>query len=368
MATRRDFYEVLEVDRTADGEVIKKSFRKLALKYHPDRNPGDQEAEERFREVSEAYQILSDPEQRARYDRHGHAAFEGPGGAGGFDFSGAGFEDLFGDIFNDFFGGGGARTRRRRGEDLSYTLSVSFEEAAFGCEKEISVPRSVECEECHGTGGKDGAKPEKCKPCRGMGQVRFQQGFFSIAKTCGHCNGRGQVISDPCTGCRGTGHVRKQQSLEVRVPAGVDTGTRLKLRGEGEATVGGPKGDLYVLIDVEDHERFRRDGNNVLCEVSIGFAQAALGTEVDVPTLDGSVNMKIKPGTQPGAIFRLRGKGVPDLHGYGRGDQLTRINIATPRSLSARQKELLEEFAEISGEEADHGAKGFFDKVREKFG
>lgn len=366
MAPKRDFYEVLEVDRTADGDVIKKSFRKLALQFHPDRNPGDQEAEARFREVSEAYQILSDPEQRARYDRHGHAAFEGAGG--GFDFSSAGFEDLFGDIFNDFFGGGGRQARRRHGEDLSYTLAVSFEEAAFGCEKEISVPRNVKCDDCKGSGGKGGAPPQKCQPCRGMGQVRFQQGFFSIAKTCGHCNGRGQVVTDPCTQCRGTGHVREQQSLEVRVPAGVDTGTRLKLRGEGEATAGGTKGDLYVLISVEDHDHFRRDGNNVLCEVTIGFAQAALGTEVDVPTLDGSVSMKIKSGTQPGAVFRLRGKGVPDLHGYGRGDQLTRVNIATPRKLTERQKELLEEYVEISGEEVDHGAKGFFDKVREKFG
>ena len=367
MASKEDYYETLEIERTSDGETIKRSFRKLALKYHPDKNPGDAEAEARFREISEAYQVLSDPEQRQRYDRFGHAAFEG--GAGGFDFTSGGFEDLFGDIFNDFFGGGG-RARRRRGEDLSYTLSVKFEEAAFGCTKEISIPRAISCEDCSGTGGKGGATPQKCRQCRGSGQVRFQQGFFSIAKTCGHCNGSGQTISDPCTTCRGSGHTRRQQTLEVRVPPGVDTGTRLKLRGEGEAMRGSVKGDLYVLISVEDHDRFRRDGNNVLCQVTIGFAQATLGTEVDVPTLDGAVNMKIKPGTQSGAVFRLRGKGVPDVHGYGRGDQLTRVRVATPKKITPRQKELLEEFLEISGEDISqtHESKGFFDKVREKFG
>jgi len=367
VASKRDFYEILEIERSADGETIKKSFRKLALRFHPDRNPGDSEAEARFREISEAYQVLSDAEQRARYDRYGHAAFEGQGA--GFDFSASGFEDLFGDIFNEFFGGGGGggRTRRRRGEDLSYTLRVSFEESAFGCDKEISVPRAVPCEDCKGTGGKGGAAPEKCKPCRGMGQVRFQQGFFSIAKTCGRCNGRGRVVKEPCNGCRGSGRVRKQQTLQVRVPSGVDSGTRLKLRGEGEATSAGTAGDLYVVIAVDEHEVFRRDGNNVLCHVTIGIAQAALGTELDVPTLDGPVKMKVKAGTQSGAVFRMRGRGVPDLHGYGRGDQLTRVDVATPKKLTTRQRELLEEFAAISGEEAPE-SKGFFDKVREKFG
>jgi molecular chaperone DnaJ len=368
VASKRDYYEVLGVERTADSEAIKKSFRKLALKYHPDRNPGDKEAEHLFREASEAYQILSDPERRARYDRFGHAAFEG--GAAGFDFNASGFEDIFGDIFSEFFGmpgRGRSASRRRRGEDLSYTLRVSFEEAAFGCERQISVPRSVTCEDCSGSGGRGGTAPAKCPACRGAGQVRFQQGFFSIAKTCGQCNGRGEVIKDPCPTCRGSGRVRKKHELEVKVPAGVDTGTRLKLRGEGDPGAGSAPGDLYVAITVDEHELFRREGNDVLCEVTISFPQAALGTELDVPTLDGSVKMKIKEGTQSGSVFRLRGKGVPDLHGYGRGDQLTRVIVETPRRLTPRQREILQTFAEEAGEDV-HPSKGFFDKVREKFG
>ncbi|HEY8517361.1 MAG TPA: molecular chaperone DnaJ [Candidatus Binatia bacterium] len=366
MSAKRDFYEVLGVDRSADEETIKKAFRKLALKYHPDRNPGDKLAEAKFREASEAYQVLSDPAQRARYDRYGHAAFEG--GAAGFDFSTSGFEDLFGDLFNEFFGAGAgrARSRRRRGEDLSYTLRVSFEEAAFGCNREIQVPRLVPCDDCTGTGGRGGAQPVKCPTCRGAGQVRFQQGFFSIAKTCGQCSGRGTVIKDPCPRCNGAGRVRKEHTLQVKVPAGVDTGTRLKLRGEGEAGSGGA-GDLYVIIEVAEHEFFRRDGNDVLCDVRISFPQAALGAEIEVPTLDGPVKLKVKEGTQSGSVLRLRGKGVPDLHGYGRGDQLTRVIVETPRKLTARQRELLEEFAQISGDEVSP-ARGFFEKVREKFG
>ena len=368
MATKRDYYEVLGLERAADADAIKKSFRKLALKYHPDRNPGDKEAEHLFREASEAYQILSDPERRARYDRFGHAAFEG--GAPGFDFNATGFEDIFGDIFSEFFGmpgRGRSSSRRRRGEDLSYTLRVSFEEAAFGCERKISVPRSVTCEGCSGTGGRDGAAPAKCPACRGAGQVRFQQGFFSIAKTCGQCSGRGEVIKDPCPTCRGSGRVRKKHEIEVKVPAGVDTGTRLKLRGEGEPGAASAPGDLYVAIAVDEHELFRREGNDVVCDVTVSFPQAALGTELDVPTIDGSVKMKIKEGTQSGSLFRLRGKGVPDLHGYGRGDQLTRVIVETPRHLNPRQRELLQEFADEAGEDV-HPAKGFFDKVRERFG
>lgn len=366
MSVKRDFYEVLDVERTADEETIKKAFRKLALKYHPDRNPGDKLAEAKFRECSEAYQVLSDANQRARYDRFGHAAFEG--GNAGFDFSASGFEDMVGDLFSEFFGGGSRRGggRRRRGEDLSYTLTVTFEEAAFGCDKEISVPRAIACGDCSGTGGKGGAAAVKCPTCRGAGQVRFQQGFFSIAKTCGQCNGRGQVIKDPCAGCAGSGRVRQDHTLQVKVPAGVDTGVRLKLRGEGE-TGGAGNGDLFVVINVEEHDLFRRDGNDVICDVRIGFPQASLGAEIEVPTLEGPVKLKIKEGTQSGSVFRLRGKGVSDLHGYGRGDQLTRVFVETPRKLNARQRELLEEFAQISGEEV-HASRGFFDKVREKFG
>jgi len=362
---KRDFYEILEIDRSADEDAIKKAFRKLALKHHPDRNPGDKLAEAKFRECSEAYQVLSDANQRARYDRFGHAAFEG--GNAGFDFNAGGFEDIFGDLFGELFGGGGARARgrRRRGEDLSYTLTINFEEAAFGCDKEISVPRAVACTECSGTGGKDGAAPTKCPTCRGAGQVRFQQGFFSIAKTCGQCSGRGQVIKDPCVKCSGAGRVRQDHALQVKIPAGVDTNTRLKLRGEGE-NGGAGAGDLFVVINVEEHDLFRRDGNDVICDVRIGFPQASLGAEIEVPTLEGPVKLKIKEGTQSGSVFRLRGKGVPDLHGYGRGDQLTRIFVETPRKLNPRQRELLEEFAQIAGEEV-HASRGFFDKVREKF-
>ena len=364
MATKKDFYDVLDVERGADDAVIKKAFRKLALKYHPDRNPGDAAAEARFREISEAYQVLSDVEQRARYDQFGHAAFDQQGAGG---FGQAGFEEFFGDIFNDFFGGGG-RGRRRRGEDLSYTLEVSFEEAAFGCTKKIPIPRAVSCGDCGGQGGKDGSPPERCADCRGLGQVRFQQGFFSISKTCGKCNGRGEIVRDPRTTCRGSGNVREEQELEVRVPGGVDTGTRLALRGEGEVGANGNRGDLFVLISVDDHEHFRREGNHVLCQVEVGFAQAVLGTEIQVPTLDGPVSMTIKSGTQPGTLFRMRGKGIPDVKGYGRGDQLTRINVTIPRQITPRQRELLEEFAAIGGEDIDPESKGFFDKVREKFG
>lgn len=362
---KRDLYEVLGIDRSADEDAIKKAFRKLALQHHPDRNPGDKQAEARFREASEAYRILSDATQRAKYDRFGHAAFEAPG-AGGFDFGGSGFEDIFSDIFGEFFGGGGARRgNRRRGEDLSYSLEIEFEEAAFGCEREITIPRSASCDDCTGTGGKGGAAPVKCSSCRGAGQVRFQQGFFSIAKTCSQCNGRGQVVKDPCASCSGSGRVRRQHTLQVKVPGGVDTGTRLKLRGEGESGVGG-SGDLYVVVNVREHEDFDRDGNDVLSQVAVGFPQLALGAEIEVATLEGPVTLKIPAGTESGSTFRLRGKGVPDLHGYGRGDQRIRVVARTPKKLTARQRELLEELAEISGE--NHAPKGFLDKVREKFG
>ncbi|MEO2167377.1 MAG: molecular chaperone DnaJ [bacterium] len=368
-STKIDYYEVLGIERTANGEIVKKAFRKLALKYHPDRNPDNPAAEAKFREASEAYQILSDNEQRARYDRFGHAAFEGAGGAG-FDFNSTGFEDIFGDLFGDFFGGGGGARRggRRRGEDLSYSLQISFEEACFGTEKEIRIPRHVHCKDCSGTGGKDGAAPVKCGTCRGAGQVRFQQGFFSIAKTCGACNGRGTVVHDPCPGCRGQGLVRQEQDLQVKIPGGVDNGTRLKLRGEGEPGPGGAAGDLFVIVQVLEHDLFRREGNDVLCEVTVTFPQATLGTELEIPTIEGSVTMKIKEGTQSGSVFRLRGRGVPDLHGYGRGDQMVRIAVETPRRLNERQRELLAELAESCGEEVHPQQKSFFDKVRERFG
>ncbi len=371
MATKRDYYEVLGVEQGASAEEIKKAYRKLALQHHPDRNPDDKAAEERFKEASEAYQVLCDPERRAQYDRFGHAAFQQGAGAGGFDFSGTSFEDVFSDIFGDFFGGGrrGGRSRVRRGEDLRYDLEIDFEEAVFGVEKTIAVPRLVSCTPCRGLGTKDGAPRDTCTACRGSGQLRYQQGLFSIAKTCGQCQGQGTVMRDPCRTCGGAGATRTQQTLSVRIPAGVDTGSRLKLRNEGEGGQnGGPAGDLYVVLTVREHPLFSRQGNDIVCEVPIGFTQAALGAEMDVPTVNGKMKMKIPPGTQSGKVFRLKGKGAPDVRGYGHGDALVRVIIETPKKLSAKQREVLEEFARISGEEVHPMSKGFFDKVKEMFG
>jgi molecular chaperone DnaJ len=366
VATKRDYYEVLGVDRGADSDAVKKAYRKVALKYHPDRNQGDAEAEERFKEASEAYQVLSDPEKRAQYDRFGHAAFEQ---GGGFDFNAAGFEDIFGDIFGDFFGGRrGGRNRPRRGEDLRYDLEITFEEAIFGVEKTIRVPRLATCEACNGEGTRDGARRETCLACAGAGPVRYQQGLFSIAKTCPECQGTGSVIRDPCPSCSGAGAVHQQQSLSVKIPAGVDHGSRLKLRGEGEAgRRSGPPGDLYVVIHVREHPIFRREGVDVVCDVPIGMTQAALGTEIEVPTPHGVVKMKIPSGTQSGKVFRLKGKGAPDLRGYGTGDMLARVSVEIPRKLTKKQKQLLEEFASLSGEDIHPQSKGFFDKVKEMF-
>ncbi|GIW40554.1 MAG: chaperone protein DnaJ [Candidatus Binatia bacterium] len=371
MAQKRDYYEVLGVGRDASLEEIKKAYRKLALKYHPDRNPGDKVAEEKFKEASEAYQVLSDPERRAQYDRFGHAAFDATmagGGFGGFDFRAPSFEDLFQDLFGDFFGMSRGRSRGRRGEDLRLDLELKFEEAVFGTERVVEVPRTVVCEECHGEGTRGGRPRSACPRCRGTGQLRYQQGFFTVAKTCPQCSGQGSVITDPCRTCGGSGLVQKVHKLTVRIPPGVDRGTRLRLRGEGERGLnGGPPGDLYVVIDVAEHPLFRRQGNDIVCEVPISFPQAALGTEIEVPTLSGKVKMKIPPGTQSGSVFRLRGHGVPDARGR-KGDQLVKIVVETPRRLTPRQRELLEEFARLSGEEGNPISKGFFEKVKEMFG
>ena len=370
MNGKKDYYELLGVNRSAGEDEIKKAYRKLALQHHPDRNPDDKQAEEKFKEVSEAYSVLSDPQKRSQYDQFGHAAF-GEGGpfSGGFDFSG-GFEDVFGDIFGEFFGGGGSRRRGRgRGEDLRYNLTLKFEEAVFGVEKKIKIPRHGPCETCRGTGAKAGTAPQTCPTCRGRGQVSFQQGFFSVSRTCSQCHGQGTIIKEPCATCGGAGRVRTMHTLSVKIPAGVDTGSRLKLRSEGETgPVGGVPGDLYVVIQVESHPIFVRDHLDIICDVPISFVQAALGTEIDVPTLDGKVKMKIPSGTQSGKVFRMKSKGIKDVQGLHQGDQHVRVIVETPTRLTAKQKELLKDFAALGGEEVNPLSKGFFDKVKELFG
>ena len=364
-ATKRDYYEVLAVSRTCTAVELKAAFRKLALQYHPDRNPGDHHAEERFKEASEAYEVLSDPEKRARYDRFGHAGnvFEGFGG-----FNPSSINDVLGEIFGDIFGGGRRAGGRHRGADLRYNLEISFEEAAFGCEVQVRVPKPKRCETCSGTGSKSGSL-RRCPTCGGTGELRFTQGFFSVSRPCNQCGGAGQVISDPCERCKGAGSYQAEAQLKVKIPAGVDTGTRVRLAGEGEpGERGGTPGDLYVVVHAKEHPIFVREDTEVLCEVPISFTQAALGAQIEVPTLDGKVKMKIPPGTQSGKVFRLRGKGIPRLHGTGRGDQHVRVAVETPTELTREQRELLEKFASISGEETHPQSKSFFEKVRELFG
>jgi molecular chaperone DnaJ len=366
---KRDYYEVLGVERTANEAAIKSAYRKLAHQYHPDKNPGNRDAEERFKEASEAYEVLSDADRRARYDRYGHTnggQFQdfGFGGA-----AGASINDIFGDIFGEMFGGGGARRQRQRtrGADLRYHLEIAFEEAAFGTTARIGIPRAKPCASCKGSGAKPGTGPRTCPTCGGAGEIRLTQGFFSIARTCHHCQGHGQVIVDKCADCGGAGATREQATVEVKVPPGVDTGTRLKLGGEGEAAPvpGGVPGDLYVVVQVREHPVFTREDTEILCEVPISFTQAALGATIDVPTLDGPAKLKVPAGTQTGKVFRLKGKGVPALSGGGRGDQHVRVFVETPTQLSKEQRELLERFAAVSGEDTNPRAKGFWEKVRE---
>lgn len=369
--SKRDYYEILGVNQNASETEIKKAYRRLAIKYHPDKNPGNKEAEAKFKELSEAYAVLSDSQKRAGYDQFGHAGVNGSGGfsGGGFDFGGAPFEDLFGDIFGDIFGAGSRRgSRGRRGDDLRYNLTISFEEAAFGTEKKLQLPRKQPCEACHGSGARPGTETQTCTTCRGAGQVRYQQGFFTMTRPCPDCRGEGKIIASPCPECRGTGQVKKKRSLSLKVPAGVENGTRLKLNNEGEAGAqGGPPGDLYVVISVEDHPIFKREGQDILCEVPISFVQAALGCDLEVPTLEGRINLKVPAGTQSGKIFKLSGKGIVSLRGYGRGDQLVVLKVEVPTKLNSRQRELLEEFAKESGEDIHPQGKGFFDKVKELF-
>jgi len=364
--SKSDYYEILEVNRNASETEIKKAYRRLAVQYHPDKNPDDKAAENKFKELSEAYAILCDPQKRATYDQFGHAGVNGAGGfsGGGFDFGGAPFEDIFGDIF----GGSRRAGRGRRGDDLRYNLTISFEEAAFGVEKKLQLPRSQPCDSCQGSGARSGTSPQTCGTCRGAGQVRYQQGFFTMTRPCPDCHGEGKIIKDPCPDCKGSGRVKQKRTLPLNVPAGVENGTRLKLSGEGEmGSQGGAPGDLYVVISVKKHPIFERDGQDVICEVPISFAQAALGCELEVPTLEGRVNLKVPTGTQSGKVFKLSGKGIVALQGYGRGDQLVVLRVEVPTKLNARQKELLEDFAKAGGEEIHPQSKGFLDKVKELF-
>ena len=364
---KRDYYEVLEIHRNASETEIKKAFRKLAIQHHPDKNPEDHTAEERFKEVTEAYEVLSDPQKRAQYDQFGHA------GLGGGRLFQRRFRRGFAvrrhlqrHLRGHFRRRREQRGRGRRGDDLQYSMEITFEEAAFGVENKIEIPYAKRCDGCGGSGAKPGTEPKTCPTCRGAGQVRFQQGLFSMSRTCSHCNGEGRVVDNPCPTCRGAGSVRDRKTLSVKVPPGVETGNRLKLAGEGgQGTKGGPNGDLYVLLSVKDHPIFSRDGNDVVCEIPISFTQAALGCEIEVPSLDGRLNLKIPEGTQSAKTFRMRGKGIPSLQGYGRGDQLVVIRVETPVNLSKKQKELLDEFARIGGEASQPMRKKFFDKVKD---
>jgi molecular chaperone DnaJ len=375
--SKRDYYEVLGVNRDASEEDIKKAYRKLAMKHHPDRNPDNPKAEDLFKEAKEAYETLSDSQKRAAYDQYGHSAFEaggmGGGGFGGFGGA-AGFD--FSDIFGDIFGGGGGGSRGRsnvhRGADLRYNLEITLEEAARGTDVQIRVPTMAECETCHGSGAKPGTSPTTCSTCGGHGQVRMQQGFFSIQQTCPHCHGTGKMISSPCSTCHGAGRVKQHKTLSVKIPAGVDNDDRIRLSGEGEAGVnGGPAGDLYVAIRIKPHAVFQREHNDLHCEMPISFATAALGGEIEIPTLDGSARIKIPSETQSGKIFRLRGKGIKGVRSSSHGDLHCHVMVETPINLTERQKELLREFEEINQKDAERHsprAKSWMSKVKEFFG
>jgi len=372
---KRDYYEVLGAQKGASAEELKKAYRTKAKELHPDRNSGNPNAENQFKEVNEAYDVLKDENKKAAYDRYGHAAFEGGGGAGagqrGYgqgDFSSA-FSDVFEDLFGDFMGGrGGAqggRARAQRGSDLRYNLRVSLEESHQGVHKAINVPTSVACDTCRGTGAEGGVEPVSCPTCSGIGKVRAQQGFFTVERTCPTCNGLGQIIKNPCKVCGGAGRTEKERALSVNIPAGVETGTRIRLAGEGEAGMrGGPSGDLYIFIEVKDHAIFQRDGQHLFCRVPVSIATAALGGEVEVPTIDGGKSrVKVPPGAQTGKQMRLRAKGMPALRGGGVGDMLIELAVETPVNLTARQKEILREFEKLSEDNNPEGSS-FFSKVK----
>lgn len=377
MATqaKRDYYEILSVTRTATEQEIKSSYRKLAMQYHPDRNPGNSEAEEKFKECTEAYSVLMDADKRARYDQYGHAAMNGGSGFSGFDPSNmADFSDIFGDIFSDFFGvnvgGGGRRARAQRGGDARADLTLTFEEAAFGKKTEVKVRRYETCEQCKGSGAAAGKGPTTCTTCAGRGQVRYQQSMFSIARTCPTCQGQGRVISDPCTKCKGESRVMRERTIDMSVPAGVEDGTRIRYQEQGDAGVnGGPAGDLYVVLQVKPHPFFEREGKDLHCSVPISFTQAAVGAEIMIPTLDGGEHkLKVPEGTQSGTTFRVKGKGVPALQASGKGDMYVQMRIQTPLKLTKRQRELLAELGETFTIENKPEPRSLLEKVKDIFG
>jgi molecular chaperone DnaJ len=369
--TKLDYYEVLQVSRTASDAELKTAYRKLAMQFHPDRNPGNAEAEERFKQCSEAYQVLSDPDKRAAYDRYGHAGVGGAGAAGNPFNNAQDISDIFGDIFGEMFGGQGGRrggSRAQRGRDLRFDQTITFEEAVFGKDVEVSVRRMEPCETCSGTGTKSSRGPATCPQCQGRGQVRFQQGFFSVARTCTHCNGTGQVITDPCGTCHGDGRVEKQHTVEVKIPAGVEEGTRIRYQGGGDAgRFGGPAGDLYIVLTVKPHDYFERDGNDLHCVVPISFTQAALGDELNLETMDGEIKLKVPEGTQSGKTFRVRSKGVPYLNEHGRGDLLVEVAVQTPKKLTRTQRDLLKQLGESLEIENTPTSRSLFAKVKEIF-
>lgn len=374
--TKRDYYAILEIPKTAGAEEIKKAYRKAAMKYHPDRNPDNKEAEEKFKEASEAYEVLGDPDKRQRYDRYGHEGVSSAFGSEGFSWQDFhhfdDISDLFGNLEDIFgLGGifGGQRRRATRGRDLQYDLELSLKEAFTGTEKKIDIPRNESCDKCKGSGAKSGTSRQTCASCHGTGQQRFQQGFFTYAQTCSQCRGQGTIVRSPCDLCKGSGLVQKRRSISVKIPPGVDTGSRLKIRSEGESGINGlPPGDLFVMIHIKPHPLFQRQESELVCDIPISITQATLGGELNIPTLEEKVKLKLPPGTQSHKIFRLRGKGMPDLHGHGHGNLHVRVIVQIPEKLNSQQKDLLVEFAKASGEDANpSGTKSFFEKIRDAF-
>jgi len=381
--SKRDYYEVLGVSRTATEIEIKSAYRKMAMQYHPDRNPGDHAAEESFKACAEAYAVLADGDKRSLYDRFGHQGVNAAGGGGFNPETFSGFEDILGGLgdifgFGDLFGGGGRRRGGpQRGADLRYDLEITFEEAARGVETAVQIPRQENCEACNGSGAAPGSSPTVCAQCRGQGQVRFQQGFFTVARTCPQCRGAGKVISKPCQACRGAGRVSHDRKITVKIPAGIATGQQLRLQGEGEAGyLNGPAGHLFVVVHVQEHEFFRRDGMNLFCEIPVNFTTVALGGEIQVPTLDGTENVKVPEGTQTGTTLRLRGKGMPDVNGRGRGDLFATVQVLTPKKLTKEQRGLLDQLSKLLPKEKfeprprvdEQDERNLFDRVKDMFG